>query len=86
MDAANSSPISPSELSAWLLAFPPATLVDVRSAETSAQAPQVPGALRLSSDADALGHARPSEDRPHRLSVARPPLSRSVGALLRGAL
>ncbi len=45
MDAANSSPISPSELSAWLLAFPPATLVDVRSAETSAQAPPLPGAL-----------------------------------------
>jgi rhodanese-related sulfurtransferase len=54
MDAANPSPISPNELSALLRAFPPPTVVDVRSAEAMTQAQQVvPSALPRSVDAEA---------------------------------
>jgi len=42
MDAASFSPITPNELSEFLRAFPPPTVVDVRRAEALAQAPQVP--------------------------------------------
>jgi len=54
MDAASPTPITPNELSELLRAFPPPTVVDVRSAEALAQAPQaVPSALRRSADAEA---------------------------------
>ena len=54
MDAASPSPISPTESAALLRSFPPPTLVDVRSAEAFAQAPQLlPTALRRESDAAA---------------------------------
>ncbi|HZI84871.1 MAG TPA: chromate resistance protein ChrB domain-containing protein [Casimicrobiaceae bacterium] len=54
MDAANPSPISSNELSALSRVFPPPTIVDVRSAEAFARAPQrLPGAIRRDAEADA---------------------------------
>ena len=40
------------------------------------------GATTPFARADALGHARAAEDRPHRVPVARPALHRSVGGVL----